>query len=353
MAHADIASPFPAFEQAPIMAKPSFPCSKPPAAIKNLFFESIYDDADRTRSTVDPFRQDAYKTDSKPLYDFENNVVKMANKYVQGHGQNPAIAACVQDYLYQWAEGGALLGDVNPSGVLIRKWSLASLASAYIETKDAAGQSPQRKQIIENWLRQVANTVVRDFSTNPQNNSRQNNHLYWAAWSVALTSYAVQDKSLFIWAMDSAKYGVKQINMDGTLPQEMERSSRALLYRVFATSPLAMLAEMGKRNGIDLYTINDGALHKLVNRSLSGLDDQRFFEERTGKTQDYQSIISGPGLAWLPVYNFRYSNQLTAEWNRKAPPLLFNRRMGGDMTLLFGEPSQPKPMMSRPIPTNE
>lgn len=342
MAHADIASPFPALEQAPIMAKPSFSCPKPPDAITDLQFESMYDDADPTRSTVDEFRLAAYKTDSKPLYSFENKLVKMTNQYREGQGQNPAIAACAQKWLYEWAKGDALLGDANRSGILIRKWSLASIASAYVQIKHAPWKHPNHKQKIENWLGQVANTVVRDFSNNPQSNSRQNNHLYWAAWSVALTSYAVQDQSLFIWAMDKAKHGVKQIDIDGTLPQEMARASRALLYHVFATSPLVMLAEMGKRNGIDLYSINDGALHKLVNRSLRGLDDPRFFEERTGKTQDYTSIRSDAGLAWLAPYNFRYSNQLAAAWNAKMSSPLFNRRLGGDMTLLFEEPAAPK-----------
>jgi len=340
-AQAEVTSPFPSFSFAQGKAEQTgvkFECGDEPAPVRDLSFESIYEDGDDTHSKLDAEKLRQYKDTSSDLYGFESKVVKMANLYVVEREKNtkaaPKIAACVQNWLDKWAKHDALLGDVNRSGILVRKWSLASLASAYAEIKNEPHLKPERKERIERWLSKVATTVMQDFSTNEDKNSRLNNHLYWAAWAVGVTGYAVDDRQMFSWAMDKARVGLNQVQADGSLPLEMARGKRALLYHVFALSPLVMLAELGRQNDVDLYSVNDGAIHRLVTLSMKGIQNQSYFESKTGEDQD-MSFKNSNGLAWLVPYHRRFGNRAADDVLSKMSGSMTNRRLGGDLRILY------------------
>lgn len=290
-----------------------------------------------SRSHVDADRQTDYKEKSQPLSDYENRLTRMANIYYAAPKENAKAAACVLLWLDKWARNRALLGNVNASGESVRKWGLAAMASAYAQVMREPSLDPVRKSRVEGWIRDVAYQVVADYSRKIDLKSRQNNHLYWAAWGVAMASYALQDTTLFQWAMTQARFGIGQIRTDGSLPLEMSRGGRALLYHVFAATPLVMLAEMGRRNGVDLYAENDGAVHRLIALALSGLDDPSWFESETGKAQDYKDINDGNGLAWVPVYGYRFSSPLVTHTLKHTRGEPINRRLGGNTKILFPE----------------
>jgi poly(beta-D-mannuronate) lyase len=117
----------------------------------------------------------------------------------------------------------------------------------------------------------------------------------------------------------------------------MARKARAYHYHVFAVAPLVMIAETAARNGADLYSEQDGALGRLVSRVLSSFGDDAFFVKSSGQTQDRSGSSKGPHFAWLEVYYARGGDPRAVPLLSKLRPMR-ERRLGGDMTLLFGAP---------------
>lgn len=331
----------PPFDAAAIRARSgqpdtkTFSCGTPPEPLRDLQFESIYGNLSSNNSIIDPSAYDAYSEKTAPLGRYQNGLTSMANRYLKSAPHNPEIAVCTLKWLEAWAEEGALLGDVNRTGAFVRKWVLSSIALSYIQIRDEPMLDPWSDQKVRSWILEVSNAVIADFSRDTDKESRQNNHLYWAAWAVASAAVALDDPSMFRWAMKQAKFGMSQIEKDGTLALELKRGRMALNYHVFAASPLIMLAEIGARNGVDLYAENDGALKRFARRVIGGLDNPAYFEKLTHEKQDVSRILSATNLVWLEPYNARYPDTQADKWLKKLQPLR-NSRVGGNATLLYG-----------------
>ncbi len=308
--------------------------------VRDLHFESIYDQSDPSRSRVDPESERTYRKAISPLQDFETELVSMANNYLRYASSRPAYAECVLEWLHPWAKEEALLGDSNILGGIVRHWTLASLSSAYAQIKDEPSLDSKKKESVEDWLHRVADRIVNDYPVNSDLSRKKNNHLYWAAWSVTLTGTAINDRRLYDWGISKVKYVlVNQIHGDGTLPLELARGSKAFHYHVFAAAPLVMIAEAGLRNGDDLYQVRDGILHRLVIRILNEMEDPGYFSRKTSITQTGIRDISPSHFAWLEAYLNRFPEQDRAsDWLHRNRPL-FQRRTGGDMSFLFYQPS--------------
>lgn len=312
-----------------------FSCQPVPESVKDMIYYSIYTSKKEGYSIVDPVAEKKYKKATKKLTSYENAIIKMSNLYLVSQPRQEKIALCVLDWLDSWALNGALLGKTNRTGKFVRKWTLGTLASAYAQIMEGKDLDPAKTKKIENWLRELAFSVLLDFDVDVKRASRQNNHLYWATWAVANAGIVLQDKKLFDWAMIKTRFALSQVRDDGTLPLEMARMSKAFHYHLFATGPLVMLAETAKRNGIDLYGAENGALHRLVKRVLSGLDDVSYFKKLTGKKQNLNGTVTANKLAWVEVYHRRFPSKRTKKWLEKFRPV-HHRRLGGNLTLLFG-----------------
>ena len=120
-----------------------------------------------------------------------------------------------------------------------------------------------------------------------------NNHAYWTGLGVAAAGIAANDRSLFDWGIGKFDLGADAVTADGTLPLEMKRGQRAIHSHFFALTPLVYLAELGEANGLEPYARNGGAIKRLVERSVAGSRDPRWFALRAGATQD---IVAGGKL---------------------------------------------------------
>lgn len=313
-----------------------FSCMEPPPPLQDLVFTSVYDPDDRSSSKIDPEAYDAYADAVDPLRYFETSITAMANRYVMASPPRPDIAACVQDWLSVWAEGNGLKGKkVTPMGEAVRKWSLAGIASSWAQVKDEPSLDARKRRKIENWIRSLANQVKRDYTQYTDNDSRNNNHIYWAAWAVMASGMALDDQNMFDWGLRRAERGIRDIRKDGTLDLEMGRGQRALHYHSFAAMPLFLMAETARLKGIDLYALNDSGLWRLGQRVLAGLRDPSWFAEKTGEKQDMSSVRNGSSLAWLEIYYKRYGGQDCRQILKSLRPLRQNRA-GGNASLLYG-----------------
>ena len=313
----------------------TFKCVIAPQPIIDLELPAYYDQNDDSRSRVNKEIYDQHQEMREPLRYYERRILYMANRYVEGGMKRHDIAKCTADWLYEWADTGAMLGQMNKTGEQVQKWALSVFSNAYYQIMYTPSISDKQKDIIESWLREYAYAVKEKYSSNKKLPSRQNNHIYWAAWSVGVTGAVLEDKTLYLWGIDNAKNGLDQIGKNGDLPLEMKRGNRALNYHIFAAHPLVMLAELSRQNkGDDLYAYNDGALNRLVETSLKGLKNPSYFNVKSGKKQKVSLSLNRSALAWLEVYTKTQKNSDAEEFLEKYRPMK-QTRTGGNITMLY------------------
>lgn len=320
--------PFPAPHNFSYPAK-NIDCGEIPIPPTRMDFFSVYKKGDKTRSIEDPVAMQAYKQSIQPITQFENKLTKFSNDYLRSDGHASQNSYCAFTFLNNWAEQDALLAPANDQGIAVRKWTLATLSTSYAQISNDSSLPLLENLRVKNWLRKLAYQVVQDYSAEGKI-SRRNNHLYWAAWSVAMTGAAINDPLLFRWGMIQGQKGLAEIEIDGTLAEELARGSRALHYHIFASTPLLMLDMLARKNHFNFQKNYPGHLDALLRLNLEGLKNPGYFEAITGSTQDVSKIYSPYSLAWLEIYDCRHPLL------EKLRPMNQNR-LGGDATLLYSK----------------
>lgn len=312
-----------------------FTCIAPRSVIPHgLNLKSVYRPGDRTRSVVDPVRQDEYRRGTEAMVRFENDLLQMTNIAYLNLADRDLATQCALDWMDRLATERSLLGDLSPESTPMRHWVLASVASAYMQVRDAGPGAPGQRRRIENWLAAVARTVQNDYPAASKHGRHHNNLMYWAAWSVTATGIALDDRALFNWGIRRARTGIHDIAPDGTLPLEVKRGTRAVLYHQFAVTPLVLIAEAGLKNGINLYDERNGQLHKLAERTITGLIDPDQFSQHAAPGQMVDRDSKPATMAWLVPYNARYPHA-GAMALLPVDRAVFSRRMGGNVRALF------------------
>ncbi len=302
----------------------------------SLQFTSKYKGSDSARSTLNVDAEKEFRSQIKDITDMERGATKLITQYMRSG--NKGDLDCAMSWLDSWAKAGALeSSDYNHTGKSMRKWALGSLSSSYMRLKFSssrplAAYGEQSKEI-ENWFSTLGSQVVRDWSDLPL--KKINNHSYWAAWSVMSTAVVTNRRDLFDWSVQEFKVAANQVDNDGYLPNELKRRQRALSYHNYSLPPLTMIAAFAQVNGVDLRQENNGALQRLANRVMQGVDDQNAFDEKTGNDQDMGDLKENSKFAWLEPYCALYScAPKTQDWKKKMEP--FNSfRLGGEVTKVF------------------
>ena len=309
-------------------------CPKIPSPPKNLVFQGIYTDRTKGLSIVDTKAQDKYRDQTKPIRYYENKISQWTEKAITQKSTN--ALSCAILWLDDWAEKDALLYvENNFQGESVRKWTLGSLSSHYLQIKKTGALKKHQKNNIENWLKETAEQVIEDYAQNPKSKSRNNNHMYWAAWSVMITGVALNNHDFYNWGVKKYKHAINDVEDDGTFPLEVARQGKAFNYHVFAASPLILMAETGHPNGDNLYDYNNKKIHKFVTMVLSELNSgQQYLRYKTGVKQDIKSTITSSMLAWVTPYHKRFGTEETEKTVNEYAPMK-QRRLGGNMNLLF------------------
>lgn len=316
-----------------------FVCPDLPEPVVDLRMPSKYRSDDAKREIIDPENAAGYAELSAPVYRFMNEVSDAADLVVRSGGARQDAADCAIAGLRRWAEGGAMLGESNSIGDAVRKWELASASLAYLKLRRQAEVSAADRNLIEPWLRQLATRVRAVYGTDTWLTSRNNNHLYWAAWGVTAAGLALQEQGFVDWGVAVYRRALTQVQADGVLPLEMARGSRALQYHVFAIAPLVAIAETGEDNGMSLYRAHDSALLRLIDAVLSGLDDPAPFARAAGAPQVLDAAINAANLAWLEFYARRFADPRAERWLGELRPMR-QRRLGGNLTVLLSDDSR-------------
>jgi poly(beta-D-mannuronate) lyase len=310
----------------------SFPTIAP---VRDLIGVSFYVDANH--SVVDPELKRRNEQAVAPVRAYVAGIVGLADGWMRSSPARSAFAAEAVGRLRVWADADALLGDFNQQGSFERKWTLGSLALAYLKVREAPAVDRAALATVQVWLVKIAHEVMLDYEQ-PKKSSNRNNHAYWAGLAVAASGVAANDHQLFDWGISRGRLGLAQIGADGTLPLELARKSLALHYHVFALAPLILLAEIAVANGVPFYDENRGALRRLVDRVLVGMDHPETFETLVHAAQEFTVPPGAAHLAWAEAYEARFHDPRLAKWLPMSRPLV-DVRLGGDQTLAFGPAS--------------
>lgn len=255
-----------------------------------------------------------------------HDAVHAADRYV-ATGSRPA-AACVLQILSAQAAAGAMTGTAaSNQSYYLRNWTLGSLAVAFLKVRGSQAGTPAQRAAIAGWLTVLARDTQSYFTERHARNTNdgRNNHYYWAGFAVMASGIAANDRGLYNWGIDTYRYGVSQITPDGTLPLEMFRGRRALHYHLFAAAPLVTMAEFAEANGQDLYSIDHGAIHRLVDRCVSGLQNNSWFAAQTGQPQDEPgSRLLSSDVSWMQPYQKRFPSPAIRQLLSRAPSLDYN-----------------------------
>lgn len=335
--HADLKSPFGRTEisVSEIANNGGKTCNRAPAVIRDIKTVSKFgaQRQQHSSSLVDPVASAQYTKDIQPLTRFTRQVAKLADRYALNRVGAGDYARCALKWMDDWGKGDGLLGEANATGQSVRKWELATLATAYLKIQNASVDLDRSNRVAE-WLRSIARKVRDDYSHGPLLDSRSNNHLNWAAWAVMAASIAAGDQELFDWSLDRFHYAIAQIDDDGTLPLELKRRQLALAYHNFALAPLIMLREGAYANNVAIETDEDLRLRRLVDTVFAGLEgSSTAIEAKSGYPQEL-SPISKTQLAWLEPYYARTGDPRAVTWLRRYRPMA-SARLGGNLTTLY------------------
>ena len=290
----------------------------------DLVTDGFYRLDDPTHSIIDPVRQEAYRKSSDGVKSVGLEIVKAADTY-RSTGSKQA-AQCAMNQILTLAQEHSLAGKMSSSqAYYVQGWVVGAISIAYLKVRETGLATPQQSEMIAAWLQSIGKQTVAYYE---EHKKARNNHLYWAGVELAAIGVAADDPKDFAWAIGTYNTGVDQIQPDGTLPLEMARGSRALHYHLYALAPLVLLAEFGEANHMDLYARANGAIHRLVNTSVAGLQDPTPFAKATNVQQEVPKTTSGDQIGWAPPYVKRFPNP-TLEQKIQAAPSLSVFYLGG------------------------
>lgn len=299
------------------MTEATYACPAIVHIAPDLVTDGFYRLDDPTHSIIDPVRQEAYRKSSDGVKSVGLEIVKAADTY-RTTGSKQA-AQCAISQILTLAQEHALAGKMSSSqAYYVQGWVGGAVAIAYLKVRETGIATPQQSEMVAAWLQSIGKQTVAYYE---EHKKAQNNHLYWAGVELAAIGVAADNPKDFAWAMGTYNTGIDKIQLDGTLPLEMARGSRALHYHLYALAPLVLLAEFGEANHMDLYARANGAIHRLVNTSVAGLLDPAPFVKATNVPQEVPKTISGDQIGWAPPYVKRFPDPTLERMIQAAPSL--------------------------------
>ena len=185
----------------------------------------------------------------RPVYDFQNQLSSLSDKYVQtGSAQ---FKTCADNLLLSWARSNVLskfgsnakAGDFQSN--YVQQWAVAGLGLARLKLGPLKNKSDD--QIVRRWLKNSA-LSVHSFHQKIKNH---NNHYDWAVLAVGSVGYSTGDQSLIDLSKKMFDVAIDQIQPGGFLPLELKRKERAASYHSVAAQPLALYQLIKSRCGND------------------------------------------------------------------------------------------------------
>jgi poly(beta-D-mannuronate) lyase len=311
-----------------IGSTPSTPCPAPIPPVRDVLGTAYYTDV--KHSIIDPAKRAQDSDAAAPLRRFEQIVLEQGDQYLASNGTDKRSSDCVLSQLDSWAGANALMGHFWATGEGHRMWAVVGLSIAFLSVRDAPAQNQAAVQRVSRWLSVLGHAIQKRCEAGVRNNVYD-----WAAAAAVASGVAAQDRELFDWGIEAGRNGTLEVSPDGSLPLELSRGQRALSYHSFALTALMLVAEFGRANGADIYSLNDHALDRLANFILVSMQDESAIAQLSG-VQQLPETVKNPGLFWLEAYYARTGDKRVIPYLAKRRPITYLHF--GNTTLLFGRP---------------
>lgn len=310
-----------------------------------LTVESKYDQSDVSKSTL---REDV-STDSKAIQaavtDYTKRLVVFSDYYLRADNPRQAAAAlaCLDRWLTHWAQADALTTrDVTKTGVAVRKWALAAMASVVVKMERLTDGQFSLNEVQRAWFARLADIVIEDYSPRLASDFRYfNNHDHWAALAVARTGQILQRADYGAWAGRVVQRAYDQVHLTadgqyGYWPNELARAELAANYMHYALVPLVLLAESAGRQGLPALTAEqEQRLQALANFSAQLVLDPGSLKAQVNARQQ---TVAGYRMAWLIPFLHRYPDHRLARalYQHEDGDVDGYSQIGGRLKPLYG-----------------
>jgi len=285
-------------------------CPPPFSPIISLDIHKFY--SDKNNSIIDEKLKAEYDLIKKPLNNFLNKMVKMADAFFYSDKNEEGI--CANTWIYSWAKQKALLGDMKTEQAYYeRKWMLSGITLAYAKIRSLA--TKEEKIVIEEWLSTLAQLTMQH---SQEVNRSKNNHYYWEGLAVGAVGRMTNNKILLDWSEHVFDQAMNDVGKEGELPLEVVRGQRALHYHLFASAPLVMLASILHKDSANLT--------RLVSFTFSSIKNSSVISKMAGVPQEKPL---NHNMAWLEIYLRLYPNKEIEQFLTPRRPLAYST-LGGN-----------------------
>lgn len=264
----------------------------------------------------------------RPIKESSQAMLVLAQYYMFGGGEKYASKSV--QIANAWT--GSLMELESIQAVYEAGWEMLVMAQAAEALREYPGWDARDREAFGHWLNERTwHALTR--------NVTHNNHVYWIAALAAATGVFTEDRGLFQWAIsiykDAITYGVAP---DGHMPEETKRGRLGMFYQSYAIEPLALIAEIARRQGNDLWEF------KYQGKDLKLAIDYlvRFFDRpedwpwaRSRQDLSFLDLRTNQKAGWFEIAYYRYRDPEIAEYLEKVRPV-FDRRSGGMTTLTHG-----------------
>jgi len=262
----------------------------------------------------------------------------------------------VKNALLAWSKANALSKtEVKHDAYYALKRGLLPIINSYFIVENSLSKSEQTQ--IKNWIDPLVRRVDHKFGGDVDHN----NHRYLGDSVLTLWGDVVDDKELYSKGRERFEIAINDMRVDGSLPLETRRGSRALWYMRQSLANLTFIAEIYAQNGDDLYSYTkDGkSLSTMMNYFVAGArnplvvmadasenyipgpsndflnQDMGTFERRGGK-RHYMAFAHIYEQGQNNLSSQRLSQFMNETGYKKRP--LIDDYIGGNATCLWGRP---------------
>jgi poly(beta-D-mannuronate) lyase len=250
---------------------------------------------------------------------------------------DPREAACVIHALLPWARSNTLLSYNAKDEMQVwfqSTWTVASLSLSVSVVRGEPTLNPAERDEVIAWLVAAAHKAISE-TRGPNSGTERNCHFFWRGLAATAAGVIGNDNELFTYGLRTYATAISEIDSHGAFPLEMDAHEMALHRQGFAIAPLVMIATLARRQGIDLFDVEEHKRHlsDAVGFLSKGMDDPALMKRYTKEKQDLDEEREPGGatlLAWTEFWN---AHSADPAWESQLQKPLYDRFLGGNATL--------------------
>jgi poly(beta-D-mannuronate) lyase len=267
--------------------------------------ESRYAKDDPSQSRIDPAAAAKEAARGKVLWDYVLQLGRMGDHYMLAKPARPEIADCVIRHLATWARADALTQNIEQNheigrhqAIMLQAWSLVGFTFAYMKLGERVPSEDTRA--ILQWFKVLSDSALREYSDRRSRwaQKRSHNHGLWAGLAVAGAGIVLNDKSKLDFGLTILREGLAAVAVDGSLPEEMARGERAMLYQHFATMAVMGLVAIADANGSRLSAAEEDKLARLARFNIEARNASAGSDAPAGRLPKH---VDKSALAWVEI----------------------------------------------------